>query len=163
MSTINFSVKSGKQFYDIALHGKPTVKELKVAFSKLARKDINRISLKAGEIRLDDDSKSLVDDYNLGKGGEITFKDLGPQIGYRTVFLVEYFGPMLFVFLYYLRPAFIYGADAHNVPYHRVALTGVVGWILHFLKRELETLFVHKFSRPTMPLSNLVCVFFLSI
>ena len=32
---------------------------------------------------------------------------------------------------------------------------GVVAWIAHFVKRELETLFVHKFSRPTMPLFNL--------
>ena len=112
-------------------------------------------SLKAGEIRLDDDSKSLVDDYNLGKGGEITFKDLGPQIGYRTVFLIEYFGPMLFVALYALRPALIYGANASSTPYNRVAGVGIVCWIIHFLKRELETLFVHKFSRPTMPLNNL--------
>lgn len=28
-------------------------------------------------------------------------------------------------------------------------------WIAHFVKRELETLCVHKFSRPTMPLFNL--------
>ena len=27
--------------------------------------------------------------------------------------------------------------------------------MIHFLKREFETAFVHKFSRPTMPLSNL--------
>lgn len=28
-------------------------------------------------------------------------------------------------------------------------------WIAHFVKRELETVFVHRFSRPTMPLLNL--------
>ncbi len=185
MSMITFSVKAGKKFYDIALSGKPTVKDLKLAFAKVARKDINRISLKAGEIRLDDDSKSLVDDYHLGKGGEITFKDLGPQIGYRTVFLgniikpislivikklysylhpvlfylvchiVEYLGPMLFVAFYAIRPAFVYGDKANATPYKLTAKVAIVCWIVHFMKRELETIFIHKFSRPTMPLSNL--------
>ena len=32
---------------------------------------------------------------------------------------------------------------------------GVWLWIAHFVKREAETLFVHKFSRSTMPLTNL--------
>ena len=32
---------------------------------------------------------------------------------------------------------------------------GIIAWTLHFLKREVETLFVHVFSRPTMPLFNL--------
>ena len=32
---------------------------------------------------------------------------------------------------------------------------GVYMFIAHFIKRELETVFVHKFSRPTMPLKNL--------
>jgi very-long-chain enoyl-CoA reductase len=36
-----------------------------------------------------------------------------------------------------------------------VALLGVICWVAHFLKREFETVFIHKFSRPTMPLSNL--------
>lgn len=36
-----------------------------------------------------------------------------------------------------------------------VALIGVAGWCGHFLKREFETFFIHKFSRVTMPLSNL--------
>ena len=33
--------------------------------------------------------------------------------------------------------------------------SAIYAWILHFLKREFETLFIHKFSRKTMPLSNL--------
>jgi very-long-chain enoyl-CoA reductase len=76
-------------------------------------------------------------------------------LGYRTVFLVEYFGPMLFVGLYYLRPAFLYGAEAAATPYHWVAQLAVLCWMIHFLKRELETIFIHKFSRPTMPLTNI--------
>ena len=154
MSTL-YSIKTSKKSFEISLPGSATVKDLKLAFAKEAKKDINRISFKVGLIRLDDDSKSLTKDYNLTAASEITFKDLGPQIGYRTVFLVEYFGPMLFVGLYALRPDFLYGKDASATPYNIVALTGVICWMAHFLKRELETIFVHKFSRPTMPLSNL--------
>ena len=29
-------------------------------------------------------------------------------------------------------------------------------WLAHFVKREAETLWVHRFSRPTMPRGNLV-------
>jgi len=36
-----------------------------------------------------------------------------------------------------------------------VAYMGVVCWVGHFLKREYETFFIHKFSRVTMPRSNL--------
>lgn len=156
--SVVYSIKTNKKSFEISLPEAATVKDLKISFAKESKKDINRISFKAGKdgsIRLDDDSKSLIKDHNLAKGSEILFKDLGPQIGYRTVFLVEYFGPMLFVGLYALRPMLLYGKDANATPYNIVALAGVICWIAHFLKRELETLFVHKFSRPTMPLSNL--------
>jgi len=153
--SILYSIKTSKKSYDISLPASASVKDLKLAFAKETKKDIHRISFKAGLTRLDDDSKSLAKDYNLTAASEITFKDLGPQIGYRTVFLVEYFGPMLFVGLYALRPEILYGKEASATPYNIVAFTGVICWMAHFLKRELETLFVHKFSRPTMPLSNL--------
>ena len=47
---------------------------------------------------------------------------------------------------------FWYAKDKQMDP---VAYMGVVCWVGHFLKREYETFFIHKFSRVTMPLSNL--------
>jgi very-long-chain enoyl-CoA reductase len=83
-------------------------------------------------------------------------QDLGPQIGYRTVFVLEYLGPILIMLFYAMRPGFLYGDKAGSwSDYNWVAKLGVVAWVVHFAKREYETFFVHRFSRPTMPLSNL--------
>jgi len=170
---MNFSVVSGKgdkvrttpvKFTNAAA----TVRDLKKDYAKQSKKDINRLSFKFKlgdkEIRLDDDSKTIVSYGVPASGAEIQFKDLGAQIGYRTVFLLEYFGPMVFVALYYLRPAFVFGAGANTKPFNHVANLGVLCWIIHFMKREFETIFIHKFSRPTMPLSNLFknCIYYWS-
>jgi very-long-chain enoyl-CoA reductase len=71
---------------------------------------------------------------------------------------------MLFVGLYALRPAIVYGADAATTPYNSVAALAIACWVAHFLKREFETVFIHKFSRPTMPLLNLYknCMYYWS-
>lgn len=47
-------------------------------------------------------------DYNLGDGSVLIFKDLGPQIGYSTVFFWEYFGPLVLYPLFYLFPSVFY-------------------------------------------------------
>jgi very-long-chain enoyl-CoA reductase len=83
----------------------------------------------------------------------VQFKDLGPQVSYRGVFLVEYAGPIAFMVAYASRPSFIYGYVPQ--PLGRIQTMFVVLFLAHFVKREFETLFVHKFSRPTMPLRNL--------
>lgn len=146
-----------KKALTLNLDENATVLDLKKAYAKAVKKDINRLSFKYNETkRLDDDAKSISSYVMREKGPiELSFKDLGPQIGYRTVFVLEYLGPMIFVCLWALRPALLFGAEASKQPYNWVAMLGIICWNIHFAKREFETFFVHKFSRPTMPLQNL--------
>lgn len=58
---------------------------------------------------LDSGSKKL-SEYGLKGESTLVFKDLGPQIGYSTVFVLEYLGPMLVYPLFYYFRTDIYGA-----------------------------------------------------
>lgn len=91
---------------------------------------------------------------NFKSGGQIFLKDLGPQIGWKTVFLVEYFGPLVLYLVTYTRPVLFYGTRATQ-PMHFVVHVAAVCWAIHYGKRLLETLFVHRFSHGTMPIMNL--------
>lgn len=51
--------------------------------------------------------KSL-SDFHLKDGDTIIFKDLGAQIAWKTVFHVEYFGPILMHALFYYFPQIFY-------------------------------------------------------
>lgn len=42
-----------------------------------------------------------------------------------------------------------------SLPSLKKSSIAFVAWIFHFAKREFETLFVHRFSSETMPLTNL--------
>ncbi|CAL8084885.1 unnamed protein product [Calicophoron daubneyi] len=84
-------------------------------------------------------------------------RDLGPQIGWRTVFLVEYAGPLIIYFAIWLLrnpkvPNRYWDPMKTHLELRTLALTC---WCLHYIKRLLETLFVHRFSHATMPLRNL--------
>lgn len=87
-------------------------------------------------------------DFSESSTIQVYAKDVGAQIGWRTVYFIEYLGPMLihslFYYLYY---------DASNVTYTQIAAYNLT--LLHYLKREYETLFVHTFSADTMPLAFL--------
>jgi very-long-chain enoyl-CoA reductase len=93
--------------------------------------------------------------YEAGLRNEsvIHVKDLGPQIGWRTVYMIEYLGPLIIpaLFLYVLRPYVYFNFDQPlPEPSYLQVLTAVL-LSLHFVKRELETVFVHRFSLATMP------------
>lgn len=75
-------------------------------------------------------------------------KDLGYQVGWRLVFLLEYLGPIL-VHLYYA--VWVYKWTNLNLS-QRIAF---LLFIAHFMKREFETVVIHRFSHDTMPLANL--------
>lgn len=82
----------------------------------------------------------------------IYVKDLGPQIGWRTVFIIEYAGPIfIHPLVYALRPYIYHSAPQEGSQLQAVSLLLIVA---HFVKRELETMFVHRFSASTMPFRN---------
>ena len=87
----------------------------------------------------DDETVSSV----LPLSAPIDLKNLGKQISWKTVFLVEYAGPLIIFPLL----CFASKSKGHD------SLQSILFWmvIIHFVKRELETVFVHVFSHATMP------------
>eukprot|EP00999_Lentomonas_sp_LEN2_P000075 NODE_1074_length_1023_cov_111.750000_g1029_i0.p1 GENE.NODE_1074_length_1023_cov_111.750000_g1029_i0~~NODE_1074_length_1023_cov_111.750000_g1029_i0.p1 ORF type:complete len:295 (-),score=47.85 NODE_1074_length_1023_cov_111.750000_g1029_i0:61-945(-) len=140
--------------HSVTLEDKATVNDLKKLVQKTVRLNIHRQGLKNGDTPLRDGEKPVTE-YGVADGSTIGVKDYGPQVGYRTVFIVEYAGPLFFMlaFFYGDLPALMSGQPAK--PHSTVATWAMWMWVAHFAKREFETLFVHKFSRPTMPLFNI--------
>jgi very-long-chain enoyl-CoA reductase len=83
----------------------------------------------------------------------IFVKDLGPQISWRTVFIVEYMGPLLIHPLVYAIRPYVYPSTPSQAS--QLQTLSCILICVHFLKRELETMFVHRFSAATMPARNI--------
>ncbi|KAL7623919.1 3-oxo-5a-steroid 4- dehydrogenase [Parahypoxylon ruwenzoriense] len=155
----------------IELPGDATVEDAKVAIARTAKvSDHNRIGIfdPVSKKTLKDRNSLLREQSEVIKHGELLVKDLGPQIGWRTVYVIEYLGPLLFHPLFlglrtHLYPA-VYpyikefvpqpsssggGGGGGELSFAQQAAFGMI--TAHFVKRELETLFLHKFSASTMP------------
>eukprot|EP01133_Synstelium_polycarpum_P013383 gene13383-15742_t len=137
-----------------------TVLEFKKSFaSKISKYYVDRQRFITGAIGSDGKPISLADDkqtlgyYNLKTDSTVYFKDLGPQISWTLVFLAEYAGPLFVYPLFYIFSQQIYGYEHSNKNY--VQNLALMCYSLHYIKRLLETVFVHRFSHGTMPLSNL--------
>ncbi|KAK4069875.1 uncharacterized protein Triagg1_6670 [Trichoderma aggressivum f. europaeum] len=138
----------------IDLPANATVEDVKKLIAKQAGfSDHNRIGLFYTSTRktLKDRRAVIAEDKDVAEAGEVLVKDLGVQIAWRTVFVVEYLGPIL-----------IHGAAVAARPYLlKDPSMSPTQWlsfgmiVAHFAKRELETLFVHKFSANTMPARNI--------
>ncbi|KAM6900373.1 very-long-chain enoyl-CoA reductase [Xenentodon cancila] len=113
-------------------------------------------------LRLDPKGKSLRDheilqNLPVGTTAIMYFKDLGPQLGWTTVFLAEYIGSLLVYLLFYFRVPSIYSHTfAFTSSRHPVVTLACVCHTFHYMKRLIETIFVHRFSHGTMPLRTIV-------
>ncbi|KAK3933392.1 putative very-long-chain enoyl-CoA reductase art-1 [Frankliniella fusca] len=120
----------------------------------------NGMSIHRQSIRLEAKGQSLKDEEsvkNLGlrSGSKIYVRDLGPQIGWKTVFLAEYAGPLVVYLWIYQRPWLFYGDAGRTAPIDQVVHMAAICYAIHYVKRLLETIFVHRFSKATMPFFNL--------
>jgi len=136
--------------------GTNTVGDVKriIASKKAKYRDVNR-----QELRMEPKGKALKDEdtlasLNLNSGAMLYFKDRGVQIGWITVFLCEYAGPLFVYLWFYRRPWLAFGEVAAESS-EQVVHIAAACWTFHYAKRILETLFVHRFSNATMPLMNL--------
>ncbi|THX53321.1 steroid alpha reductase family protein [Aureobasidium pullulans] len=72
--------------------------------------------------------------------------ETGPQVSWRDVYIIEYLGALV------AHPVIYVARLSHPTSVQTLLLALI---IIHFIKRELETVFVHRFSNATMPLRNI--------
>ncbi|KAJ5179785.1 hypothetical protein N7492_002995 [Penicillium capsulatum] len=133
--------------------------ELHNIISQTTGTSVHRLRITKGSDRsMVPNSKNATIDYaGLRNASVIHVKDLGPQIAWRTVFIIEYLGPLLIpaLFLFPLRPLLYFNFDKPLPEPSDLQLLVCALLTIHFLKREFETVFVHRFSNATMPARNI--------
>lgn len=154
-----YNAKSGKFVTTLqGLRGSSTVLDVK----KSLHQQKKVLYPERQEVRMEQKGKGLKDSDTLQQLGiktkddRLYVKDLGPQIGWTTVFFSEYAGPLVIYLWVYQRPWLFYGDRAGDVLPTSLCTHIAAGcWTFHYAKRLLETQFVHRFSHSTMPLFNL--------
>lgn len=116
----------------------------KLSPSRQRLSNVNKEALK--------DDTAALSTLNINNGDILYIKDLGPQVSWTTVFLVEYAGPLLIHPFFYHLSSTIYRKHFTHSNMQALAYTLI---LIHFVKRELETIFVHRFSNSTMPFINI--------
>nr|XP_026493696.1 probable very-long-chain enoyl-CoA reductase art-1 [Vanessa tameamea] len=148
------SVSGLKSLGKIHVNEDATIKDVKETIHKSVKKSLYP---ERQSIKLEAKGRSLKDEatlksLNIDSNVKLYLQDLGPQVSWKNVFLAEYAGPLLVYLWVYQRPWLLYETD--SAP-SSVATIAAICWSVHYGKRILETLFVHRFSHGTMPLRNL--------
>jgi len=105
------------------------------------------------KVFLSSNNKQLVE-YSVLDKMTIYYKDLGLQIGWRTTYIIEYLGPLIIISYFFF-----------NLGPSKANTTQILAFIMstfHYVKRLLESVFVHEFSKNTMPINNLFvnCIYY---
>ncbi|KAI4460205.1 3-oxo-5-alpha-steroid 4-dehydrogenase [Holotrichia oblita] len=131
------------------------IKDVKLEIAKTRKSlRIERQSLRSEIKGKDIDNNATLKSLGFENGSTIYVKDLGPQIGWRTVYLIEYLGPPIIYAIFACKPALFYN-NPQNIPMSTAACIALICWTVHYVKRLYESAFVHRFSHDTMPLRNL--------
>ncbi|KAI4201688.1 MAG: hypothetical protein LQ350_003042 [Teloschistes chrysophthalmus] len=158
--TLTFSVRPrGKPVKklpeELSLSSTGTSSDLYSQLAASSKTSIHRLRITKGSdgSLVPNTSSVSISDTGLRDGSSIYVKDLGPQISWRLVYLIEYTGPLLIHPLLY----YYYTSSPSSPPNQPTTLQTLTCTLitLHFAKRILETLFIHRFSAATMPLFNL--------
>ncbi|KAJ1887880.1 3-oxo-5a-steroid 4- dehydrogenase [Kickxella alabastrina] len=146
------SSASSRYPFTVEVSDNATVDDLKAAIASNVKSMYpDRQRLTFGDKKTVLESGDSLSKYGVSNDDTVFIKDLGPQIGWQTVFYIEYLGPIIFHYIVYNFPRIFYGVNfEHSEIQRRVYLLVMA----HFVKRELETAFVHRFSHGTMPLMN---------
>lgn len=137
MSTISVKSRS-KSIKSAEYEGVNTYDQFLSLIAKANKTNVNRIRITTL------DKKPITSTSDLLSQSEVSVKDLGPQIGWRTVYIIEYLGPLL---LHILSYRYFGEPKKYNLLWKMQ--------VFHYAKREFENVFVHRFSSSTMPLFNL--------
>ncbi|CAM4594033.1 unnamed protein product [Leuciscus chuanchicus] len=141
-----------------------TVAEIKTLLHKIYPKFYpSRQALKLhpeGKALSDDD---VLEDLPVGTTATMFFQDLGPQLGWTMVFLAECLGPLFIYLLFYYRLPYIYMPE-YDYTQSPLKVVKLACWChsLHYIKRLVETIFIHRFSDGTLPLRTimLLCLYY---
>ncbi|KAI8903039.1 3-oxo-5-alpha-steroid 4-dehydrogenase-domain-containing protein, partial [Gorgonomyces haynaldii] len=144
--------RKGKLLKKVEVRSEAKVDELKnEIFKQLKLKQHRqRITIEGKPLQ---DGK-LLESYGIKQDSVLVLKDLGVQIGWKTVFLIEYFGPLLIHTFCYARPDLAYGYKG-DVEHSITIIMCYLMVMFHFMKREAETIYVHRFGSDWMPIMNL--------
>lgn len=109
--------KNSKGVLKTNVQSSTTIKELKekvYANNRKLNPDRQALRLEVrGKTLKDSDT---IETLGLRNGSKLYVKDLGPQIGWKTVFLAEYAGPLLVYLWIHQRPWIFYGTDHIDSP-----------------------------------------------